>query len=403
MRFLILTQYYPPEVGAAQLRLSSFAQELHRAGHQVEVATALPNYPSGSFLPQDRRLLARREMVDGLSVTRAWLFPATGAGMRRLVSYLSFTASGMVAALAARRPDVVFVESPPLFLGVAGWIAAKRFGAVFVLNISDLWPDSVRDVDLMSRGPWLRLAEGLERWLYRRADAVTAVTNGIRDRLIATKGVPRQRVLFLPNGVDTNVFRPVEPEIRRRGGRPMFLYAGTHGLAHGLDVVLEAAMLAPEFDFVLIGGGTDKQRLREKAVRLGATNVVFRPPVSPTEIAALYGEAAAGISSLRQTDLMEGARPAKALAIMACGRPVLYSGSGEGADLVRIAGSGIVVPPGNPAALAEAARAIVADPLRAAAMGHNGRQYVEEKLSWPSLVEEWLQQFEGMNLRAERS
>ena len=210
MRFLLLTQYYPPEVGAAQIRLSAFARELREAGHEVDVVTALPNYPSGTLDPADRWRLGRRERIDGVDVARVWHFTATGAGVRRLASYLSFTATGLVAALGARRPDVVFVESPPLFLGVAGWLAARRFGAAMVLNVSDLWPDSVRDIGAFSSGPWLGMAERLEHWLYRRATAVTAVTEGIRDRLIQLKGVEPEKVLFLPNGADTRVFHPVQ-------------------------------------------------------------------------------------------------------------------------------------------------------------------------------------------------
>ena len=196
MRFLILTQFYPPEVGAAQSRLSSFAQELRTAGHDVEVVTALPNYPIGRFRPEDRRRIGRRETIAGVPVTRVWLYPASGGGMRRLIGYLSFSLTGLLGAQLVSRPDVVFVESPPLFLGAAGWIVAKRFRAAMVLNVSDLWPDSVRDLGLLRGGPWLSLSERLEAFLYRHATAVTAVTEGIRRRLIDDKGVRRDRVTF---------------------------------------------------------------------------------------------------------------------------------------------------------------------------------------------------------------
>ena len=390
MRFLILTQYFPPEIGAAQVRLSAVAQELRKAGHEVEVVTALPNYPSGKLLRTDRGRLSRREMIDGIHITRLWLHTATGSGSHRLLSYLSFTVTGLVGALSARKPDVVLVESPPLFLGVAGWLAAKRFGASFVLNISDLWPDSVRDMGLMMRGPWLGWAEWLELWLYGHATAVTAVTMGIRDRLTTAKGVDAARVLFLPNGADTVTFKPVAAGLETASQHPLFLYTGNVGLAQALDVIIGAAELAPEIDFVLVGDGSDKSRLQAEARRRRLQNVRFEPPVTPDEISSIYRDAAAGIASLRHSELMQGARPAKMLAIMACGRPVLYAGSGEGAELVRAADAGIVVAPEDPAALAEAARAIVANPRRAAEMGSNGQQFVSKHLSWPVLVGDWL-------------
>ena len=397
MRFLIVTQYYPPEIGAAQARLSAFAKQLVRAGHDVEVVTALPNYPAGELGPDDRRRLGRREVVDGIPVRRTWLLTATGAGGKRLASYLSFAATGLASALAARRPDVVFVESPPLFLGVSGWLAAKRARAAFVLNVSDLWPDSVVDLGVLREGPALRAAEGLERWLYARATAVTAVTEGIRAMLVGRKGVPDRKVLFLPNGVDTDVFRPLEPDpaLRARHGLPdgpLVLYTGNHGLAQSLDTVVAAAELVPDVTVALVGAGSDKARIQALAESRGATNVRFLLPVAQDQVAPLYALATAGLATLRRSALMAGARPAKALAVMGCGKPVIYAGAGEGAELVRAADAGLTVPPEDPGALAAAIRRLADDPLEAARLGANGRRHVESHLSWPALTESWLEQ-----------
>jgi colanic acid biosynthesis glycosyl transferase WcaI len=392
MRVLITTPYAPPEVGAAQLRLAAFARELRGAGHDVRVVTAMPNYPSGRLDPMDRWRLSRRETIEGIEVHRLWLYAATGAGVRRLLSYLSFSATGLVGSLSGARPDVVFVESPPLFLGLAGWLAARRFGAAFVLNVSDLWPDAVRDMGVLDDGFVYRSAVRLERWLYDKAAAVTAVTEGIRSRLIADKGLPAERVLFLPNGIDVPAFE-VHP-MQSGAGAATLVYAGNHGLAQGLDVLLGAAAAAPELEFVLIGDGSDKSRLQEVAARRQLRNLRFLPPMPPAAVNTWYDRAVAGIASLRSTDLMKGARPAKLLAIMASGRPVLYSGDGEGADLVRKAEAGIVVAPEDSAALAAAARAIAAGPERAAVMGSNGRRYVKTHLAWPNLVRDWLEQLD---------
>jgi glycosyltransferase involved in cell wall biosynthesis len=319
-----------------------------------------------------------------------WLYTATGAGAARLVSYLSFTATGFVGAVSSRRPDVVFVESPPLFLGVAGLLAARRFDSRLVLNISDLWPDSVRDLGLLAEGRSLRAAEWLEQWLYRRADLLTAVTEGIRTRLILAKGVSEDDVLFLPNGVDLDLFRPLQPTVNSNSGRPVVLYTGNHGYAQSLEVILQAASLAREIDFVMVGSGSDKGRLEGLAGDMGLRNVRFLPPVPPAEISSLYANAMAGVASLRGSELMDGARPAKLLAIMSCAKPVIYSGRGEGADLVRISKCGIVTAPEDPEALANAARTLAKDPATSAAMGASGRRYVEEHLSWASVVSSWL-------------
>ena len=388
MRFLILTQYYPSEVGAAQARLSALASHLKRLGHSVQVVTAHPNYPDGRLERRDRFRLMRRESVDGIPVIRVWMFAATGAGFRRLASYLSFSVTSLFGSLVAKRPDVVFVESPPLFLGVTGWLVARRFQADLILNVSDLWPDSVHALGLMREGYLVRQAERLELWLYHRATAITTVTEGLSRQLMRRKGVARNRLLFLPNGVDLRDLDPTPPAMERP--RPTIVYAGTHGFAHGLDVVIEAAPHAPEIDFLLVGSGSEKHRLQQEVRRKGVSNVHLMPPVPPSQIADLYAGAVAGLSTLRRSTQMGSVRPAKILAIMACARPVLYAGSGEGAELVRSADAGVIVPPEDPVALAAAARQLVADPLRASQMGQNGRRYVTDHLTWSVLVEQWL-------------
>ena len=401
MRFLILTQYYPPEVGAAQARLSAFARQLRETGHDVEVVTALPNYPGGRLDDRDQFRPARTEVIDGIPVHRVWLVTGTGAGARRLVSYLSFTATGLVGALARRRPDVVFTESPPLFLGVSGLVTARRWGAAFILNVSDLWPDSIRDLGLMRDGPAMSAASWLERWLYRHATAVTAVTEGIQSRLIENKGVAHRRVLFLPNGVDLDTFRPMPDDGRLRRtldlpDGPLVLFTGNHGYAQSLETVVEAAGLVPQATFALVGAGSDKERIQRLAHDRGATNVRFFEPMAPHDIAPLYGTSIAGLATLRASPLMAGARPAKMVAIMACGKPVLYVGAGEGANLVESADAGIVVPPERPDRLADAVRQLIADPARGAEMGENGRRFVEAHLSWPALTASWLEQLDTL-------
>jgi glycosyltransferase involved in cell wall biosynthesis len=226
---------------------------------------------------------------------------------------------------------------------------------------------------------------------------VVAVTDGIRDRLVSGKGVPANKVLFLPNGVDTARFRPFEPGTGNRSTQPPVLaYIGTLGLAHGLDVVLEAAAIAPEIHFLLVGDGSEKARLMRHASDRGLSNVEFRDPVPPSEVAVLYASAEAGLSTLRRSQFMEGVRPAKVLAIMACARPVVYAGAGEGADMVRAADAGVVIAPEDPEALAAAARSIVADRAQAARLGANGRAYVEQHFAWARLVEDWLGQLDAV-------
>ena len=409
MRFLILTQYYPPEVGAAQLRLAAMARALQAAGHEVEVVTALPNYPNGRISDGYRGRIASTEMVDGVRVRRTWLIPATGSGMKRMLNYLSVTAASLPAGASMRRPDVVFVESPPPTLAVTGWAMAKRWNATMVLNISDLWPDSAVQLGLLRDGVVARAAGRLERWAYRHADFVTAVTEGIRSTLMDRKGVPPSKVLFLPNGVDSELFAPLprdEALAQRLGlaGQSVFLAAGSMTFGAGMDVLVEAArrLAGQPVTFLLVGGGSERERIMRLVKESGLESIRFLEAQPATEIAGLHSIAVAGLMTLLDSPLFEGTRPARVLATMACGKPVVYSGAGEGARIIADADAGVVVAPQDPDALAAAVLEIVDHPERAAALGANGRRYVERELSWDRLVGAWLEELSARRATAGR-
>ncbi|GIW33099.1 glycosyltransferase family 4 protein [Meiothermus sp.] len=398
MRFLFLTQYFPPEIGAAQVRLASVVRELVRLGHEVEVVTALPNYPTGRIFADYRGKFALEETWEGVRVQRTWLYPAMGTGVRRLLNYFSFAATSLWALLRARKPDFIFVESPPLFLSITAFLASRWFRVPFIFNVADLWPDSVRQLGLMKEGPLLRLAAGLERWSYQKATYVTAVTEGIQKILLTEKGLPSHKVVYLPNGVDTTLFRPLPPDqalAKELGleGKKVILYAGNHGYAHGLEVALQAAqhLSNPDIVLVLIGDGSEKKRLMEMAQEMALRNVRFLDPQPPAYIARLYSLAVAGLSTLRDSPLFEMTRPVKIFAGMSCAKPIVYVGKGEGARLIETAQAGLVSPPENPEALARHILQIVDEPQLAQRLGENGRRYVEEHLSWSSLIQSWLE------------
>lgn len=402
MKFLILSQYFPPEIGASQTRLAGIARELKAHGHEVEVVTAVPNYPEGKIRKEYRHRPFCKDDWEGITVHRVWVYPATGAGARRLINYLSFAVTSLIGLIRARRPDYLLVNSPPLFTGIPAFIMARLWRRPFIFCVADMWPDSVSGLGLMKEGPLLKLARGLEGCLYRKATYVSAVTEGIRQTLLERKRVPRHKVVFLPNGVDTDLFRPREPDEKLAqelglAGRNVVLYAGTYGYAHGIEVVFRAAekLRDENVEFIFVGNGSDGDRVLVLANDMKLSNVRFLPPAPPEYIARLLSISCAGLSTLRDVSLFADRRPAKIFPILGCGKPVLYSGAGEGAELIRDARAGIVTPPGDAAALAGAVKTIIANPDMAAQMGASGRKYIEDNLSWPLLVSDWLRQLES--------
>jgi len=211
MRFLILTQYFPPEIGGAQTRLKFLAAELARRGHEVEIVTSFPNYPKGEFFPGYEKGIYRRETLEGLAIHRVWLYPAVGSGVKRMLNYGSFTLTCLFGLLRCKRPDYIFVESPPLFLSAPAWIAGLFWRAKFIFNVADLWPDVIVDQGFMKEGFVMRVLRGIESWSYRRATYVNTVTDWIGKVLQEKKSVPAEKFCFSPTAPTRKPFSHARP------------------------------------------------------------------------------------------------------------------------------------------------------------------------------------------------
>jgi glycosyltransferase involved in cell wall biosynthesis len=404
MRFAILTQYFPPEIGGAQTRLKSLATELVRRGHEVEIVTSFPNYPKGEFFSGYQKGFYRRENWQGLTIHRVWLYPAIGSGFKRLLNYVSFTLTSFFGLVRCKRPDYLFVESPPLFLSAPAWVMGLLWRSPFIFNVADLWPDVIVDQGFMREGLIMKILRAIEGWSYRRATYVNTVTEWIVKVLQEKKNVPSEKILFLPNGADTEFFWPRPPDeslLNRLGfsGKQVALWAGTLGFAHGIDNILGAAKLLeashPNIHFLFVGSGSARAELITQARSMSLTNVTFLDPVPLSEIVHYYSICFCGLASLINIPVYEGARPSKVFPVLASGKPLIFIGSGEGARLVESAEAGAVVPVGEPQALAETMARFASDPALAAECGRNGRRFVEENLQWSAIVGNWLAQLEA--------
>ena len=321
--------------------------------------------------------------MDGIRVIRTWVYATPNRGfVRRLMNHLSFALSSLGALRKVGPVDVIFVESPPLFIGLAAlaWTRLKR--APFIFNVSDIWPQSAVELGALRNRVAVKLAEMFELHLYRTAARVSVVTPGILERL-AARGVPREKLFLLTNGVDTGIFHPAPPNIalaRSLGldERKIFLYAGTHGMAQGLDTVLEAARQTKNSGvlYVLAGEGAEKDRLMKKAQAEGIANVRFLPNQPRALMPDLLNLAYASIVPLKRLDLFKSALPSKMFESMATAKPIVASMWGEAAELVESSGSGVVVPPEDAAAMCDAVEKLAADPSLAHELGEKGRQYV---------------------------
>jgi colanic acid biosynthesis glycosyl transferase WcaI len=399
MKIVILTQCYPPEVGGAQVLLCSFASELKLRGHDVRVVTAMPNYPTGRIFDGYRGRLIFEETLNGVPLFRTWVFPSQSASLiPRLISYLSFCLTSFLSFFWMGKPDVIFVDSPPLFLAVTALLLARMKGARWVMNVADLWPDSLAASGLVKSSFLFWMAGLLERFLYWSADWVGAVTEGIRKVLIEEKTISPNKILFLPTGVDMDLFRPqvADQKLLDQQGlreKSIFIYAGLMGYAQGLPVLLDAAQELqnrPDIALVFIGDGPVKKQLIAQRDRLGLSNVIFFDPVPLTEMPRWWSVATAAIVPLKDHIVHLGARPSKTFPPLACAVPVIYSGSGEMADILAQADAGLVVPPELAKPLAESIVRLADDPALARKLGENGRRLCEEEFGWEKVVRRWL-------------
>ncbi|OYD17600.1 hypothetical protein CH333_00285 [candidate division WOR-3 bacterium JGI_Cruoil_03_44_89] len=402
MHFLILTQYFPPEVGGAQIRLYSIAKQLIRKGNKVTIVTSMPNYPAGKIVPAYRRKFFLREKIGNIPVIRTWIYASPcNSTIVRLLNYFSFTFSSIYGILSISKPDYIFVESPPLFLGISGYFTSRLKRCPYIFNISDLWPDSVREMGIIKNRFLLKLAEMLESFLYKKALIVNGVTEGIVDALKNKKQVFKDKVLFLPNGVDSELFKPLPTNKQlamnlQIQGKKIFIYAGLHGYAQGLETLIQSARILKQRDdifFLLVGDGPEKINLKCIAQKQCLKNIAFLPPCPFYDMPKLFSMSMASIVLLRKIDLFKGAVPSKVFSALSCSVPVIYSGEGECARIIRETNSTIVVEPENAEALAKAVRDLADDTELAHNLGKLGRELVERKYSWTMIVDKWLIEF----------
>ncbi len=395
---LVLTQYYPPEPGAASIRLQAMAQQLAARGWTVNVVTAFPHH-LGHHNPQYAGRVFARETDGPVSVLRTWIWAVrVGRLRRRLLNYFSFVATGFLGLWRQGRADYILVESPPLFLGLSAYVYSRLRRIPYILSVSDLWPESAVALGLVTNPTVIGATRRLEMFLYHHAYRVSAVTEGIRDTIRETAALPPDRLLFAPNGVDVGGFAEVAADpalVSELGleGQRVFLYPGTLGYAQGLGIILDAADLLrarTDITFLLVGDGPVRAALVEEARRRGLDRVRFVGLQPQARMPAYYALARAVVVPLKNHRLFRGARPSKAFPAWAAARPVIFCGEGEMARVVAASGAGVTVPPEDGAALAAAVARYADMPTDAwERLGQSGRHFVEQHYTWERIMQRW--------------
>lgn len=398
MNVLVVSHNFPPETNALANRTWEHATHWVADGGHVEVLTDVPSFPEGEvYQGYENRYL--REDVDGIVIHRCPLLAFENRGAaRRAVLYASFMMSAIWhSRRILRDPDVVVASSPHLLAGVAGFVISRLRRVPFVLEVRDLWPDSVVASDVLPGDHWVvRAASRLARFLYRRADGVVAVTGRIREG-VARHGVDPGKIVVVPNGVDTDAFQAVDretaEEIRRElgfDGRFVASYIGTVGKAHRADVLYEAAREADDgLVFMVAGPGSEWERLARRQAESPVENFRLLEKQPRSRVSALLAASDVSVVHLKDRPLFRTVIPSKIFEAMAAGNPVVLGVRGEAAELLESTGAGIAVSPESPGELLDAVRRLRGDPELYRRLSENGRCAVRERFDRVRLAEDY--------------
>jgi len=370
LKILFLTHNFPPERDAASSRVYERAYFWKKDGHDVTVITCAPNHPEGRVFPGFRNKWYQVEEMDGIRVVRVKTYIAANKkGVKRILNNLSFMVAGMVAGLFQKRPDVIMATSPQIFTAVAGFGLGLLRRRPWVMEVADLWPQSLVDMGALGPGIILKMFTWMEMFLYRRAKVVVCLTRAFKRDLIQ-RGIAPGKLAVIINGVDLSRYSPrprhedLEAELGLTG-KLVVGYLGTFGLAQGLENVLETARLMgdrPEICFLMVGTGSQREGLLEKARAADLDNVVFVPPQNKEKIADYWSLCDVALVHLSDKPVFSTVIPSKIFEGMAMGLPLLLvAPRGEASAIIEEEEVGIWAEPANPEAMRDAVYRLLSD------------------------------------------
>lgn len=394
MHILFLSHYFPPEVNAPASRTFEHCRQWVRDGHKVTVVTCAPNHPRGKVYDGYKNRFYCREEMAGIQVVRLWTFVTANEGfLKRTINYISYMVAAIIAAPFLKSADVVISTSPQFFNGLAGYFVSRLKRAPWVLEIRDLWPESILTVGAIRNRYLIRMLEYLEMFSYRKADRIVPVTDAFAVYM-QNKGISAEKIKVIKNGVDLAFYRiSNEGEDIKQNlgikGRFVAAYFGTHGMAHHLETILEAAEILldrKDIAFLLIGDGAERKRLLSMKEEKNLTNVLMLEQVDKKRMPAYWSAVDASLVLLKKSDLFKTVLPSKIFESMAMKKPIVLGVEGESRQLIDEACAGIAIEPESGEELASAISRLVDTPGLCHGFGENGYKFVESNFNRVTLA-----------------
>ncbi len=400
LNILFLSHYFPPESNAPAVRTHSMCRRWVRSGHNVTVITCAPNCPAGAVFDGFSNRWRQEEFVDGIRVIRVWTYIAPNKGTTlRILNYLSYMFSATLTGVFVTPPDVIIATSPQFFCGWAGVLLKKLHRRALLLEIRDIWPDSIEAVGAMDSPVLLSPIQYMERRMYAAATHIVTVGEGYRRELIR-KNVPPEKISVVTNGVDREVFfpRPGDGRLRAQyglGDSFVCAYVGTIGMASGLAVVLEAAKILKtrkrrDIKFLLVGDGAVRAELQQQAQTLGLDNIIFTGLVDQQRVAEILAITDTCLVHLKRRELFKTVLPSKIFEAAAMAKPIVLGVEGEAAELVQRIKGGICMEPENPEDLVRIVSRLADEPEMGKALGHAAHLHVTRHFDREELASNYL-------------
>lgn len=408
MHIYYIIHYFPPELNGGATRASEMARLWAQAGHQVTILTGFPNHPHGRIAAEYSGRYFMEEHQQGYNIRRNWIYATPNKGSaKRILNHTSLTISSVVGSMFKRRPDVVIASSPPLFLGMSGYLLAtlKRVPSVF--EVRDIWPQQAIDLGMLTNPKIIKAMEWLEMFYYRRATKIIGVTQSTK-RILSDRGVHADKIEVIYNGTDLEKFAPSNPDEQLKkelGLEDKFVisYIGTMGLSQGLHIVLETAERIkdrfPQIHFLMVGDGADRDALLSYSTAKQLSNVTFLPAQPREMVPSLYHISDVSLVLLKDLPLFRSTIPSKVFELMSSGLPIILGVKGEVEEIVRQANAGLCIEPENAECLTEAVIQMYNDPTLRRQFAQDGPVYVNENHNMQLLAERYLNVLEEVAKR----
>jgi glycosyltransferase involved in cell wall biosynthesis len=404
MHILFLTHYFPPEVNAPASRTYEHCKQWVREGHEVTVVTSVPNHPEGKIYPGYRNKLFQLGEKDRIEVLRLWTYVTPNKGvLKRSINYIAFMLMAILSIPIMPKADVVISTSPQFFCGLSGFFVSRLKRIPWILEIRDLWPESILAVGAINNKTIIRILESMERFAYRKAERIIALTNAFKTHIEAKK-IAAPKIEIITNGVDLSFFKALprdnylSNELRLKG-KFVVSYFGTHGMAHGLETIFRAAKKLENHDpilFLLVGDGAEKERLLALRNKMTLKNVMMLKQFPKEKMPHLLASSDACIVLLKKNDLFKTVIPSKIFEAMAMSRPIILGVEGESRELITESNSGLCIEPENDQHLAKVVLKLFNNPKMSECLGRNGRQFVEKRFNRTKLAQEYLKMIESV-------